>query len=259
VIQLNSSSLTYPGLEELKKFYFQKYYKKTSVLESVKLLSYFDSSLFKMLKDFVPAKTQLNTGLVIKPTILERTKQQRFEPAFVQYDYSGSLVVPSITGSNPMNQNLNTTFTEAIRIPSSSADTITASYVLYTHTDNREPFTGEYSGSEFTVYSQPTTSVVTELSLFRVETDNDTYVSYSAIPLNPTFNNISEARKSVQYMDLDYSSNVITPVNIGFITSRSFGEITEAATSFLDAPIQDSNYTLRRNINPRYLGSKNYF
>jgi len=252
----NSSSLTYPGLEEIKKFYFQKYYKKTSVLESVKLLSYFDSSLFKMLKDFVPAKTQLNTGLVIKPTILERTKQQRFEPTFVQYDYSGSLVVPSITGSNPMSQNLNTTFTEAIRIPSSSADTITASYVLYTHTDNREPFTGEYSGSEFTVYSQPTTNIVTELSLFRVEADNDTYVSYSAIPFNPTFNNISEARKSVQYMDLDYSSNIITPVNIGFITSRSFGEITEAATSFLDAPIQDSNYTLRRNINPRYLGSK---
>jgi hypothetical protein len=31
-------------------------------------------------------------------------------------------------------------------------------------------------------------------------------------------------------MDLDYSSNVITPVNIGFITSRSFGEITEQDT-----------------------------
>jgi hypothetical protein len=71
-------------------------------------------------------------------------------------------------------------------IPSSSADTITASGVIYNFTDNREPFTGEYSGSELTVYSQPTTSVVTELSYFRVETNNDTYVSYSAIPLNPT-------------------------------------------------------------------------
>ncbi len=252
----NSGSLTYPGLEELKKFYFQKYYKKTSVLESVKLLSYFDSSLFKMLKDFVPAKTLLKTGLVIKPTILERAKQQRFEPSFTYLDHSGSVTVVSVTGSNPTAQNLDTTFTEAISIPSSSANTITASYVLYTHTDNREPFTGEYSGSEFTVYSQPTTSVVTERSLFRVETDYSTSLEYSNIPLDPIFNNISEARKSVQYMDLDYSSNVITPVNIGFITSRSFGEITEAATSFLDAPIQDSNYTLLRNINPRYLGSK---
>jgi hypothetical protein len=57
-------------------------------------------------------------------------------------------------------------------------------------------------------------------------------------------------------MDIDYSSNIVTPVNIGFITSRSFGQITEQSTAFLDAPIQDSNYTLLRNVNPRYLGSK---
>jgi hypothetical protein len=253
----NSGSLTYPGLEELKKFYFQKYYKKTSVLESVKLLSYFDSSLFKMLKDFVPAKTLLKTGLVIKPTILERAKQQRFEPSFTYLDHSGSVTVVSITGSTPMGVPLNTTYTGEILIPSSSANTITASGVIYNFTDNREPFTGEYSGSELTVYSQPTTNVVTELSYFKTDPNNDTFVSYSAIPLDPTFNNISEARKSVQYMDLDYSSDVITPVNIGFITSRSFGEISEQDSSFLDAPIQDSNYTLLRNINPRYLGSKN--
>jgi len=253
----NSSSLTYPKLEELKDFYFKKYYKKTSVLESVKLLSYFDSSLFKMLKDFVPAKTQLNTGLVIKPTILERTKQQRFEPSFTYVDHSGSFEVVSITGSTPMGIPLNTTYTGEVLIPSSSANTITASGVVYNFTDNREPFTGEYSGSELTVYSQPTTSIVTELSYFNTKIDFSSSLSYSAIPLNPTLNNISEARKSTQYMDLDYSSNIITPVNIGFITSRSFGEITEADTPFLDAPIQDSNYTLLRNINPRYLGSKN--
>jgi hypothetical protein len=252
----NSSSLNYSGLEELKDFYYKKYYKKTSILESVKLLSYFDSSLFKMLKDFVPAKTLLKTGLVIKPTILERPKQERFEPSFTYIDHSGSISMVSITGSTPMGIPLNTTYIGKISILSSSADTITDSGILYNFTDNREPFTGEYSGSELTVYSQPSTSIVTEISYFNTEVDSDTLISYSQIPLNPTFNNISEARKSVQYMDLDYSSNIVTPVNIGFITSRSFGEISEADTAFLDAPIQDSNYTLLRNINPRYLGSK---
>ena len=252
-----SGSKNYPKLDELKEFYFKKYYKKTNTAEAIKLLSYFDNSLFKMLKDFVPAKTLLNTGLVIKPTILERSKQERFEPMFTYLDYSGSTQVVSITGSTPMGVPLNTTYTGEVLIPSSSANTITASGIIYNFTDNREPFTGEYSGSELTVYSQPTTSVATELSYFNTDPNNDTFVSYSAIPLNPTFNNISEARKSVQYMDLDYSSNVITPVNIGFITSRSFGDITEQNSTFLDAPIQDSNYTLLRNINPRYLGSKN--
>ena len=251
-----SGSLTYPKLDELKNFYFRKYYKKTSVLESIRLLSYFDNSLFKMLRDFVPAKTLLNTGLVVKPTILERTKQERFEPAFTYLDYSGSTKVVSVTGSNPMAENLNTSYTGEILIPSSSANTITASGVIYNFTDLREPFTGEYSGSELTVYTLPTSSTVTELSFFNTETNYSTSISYSAIPLDPTLNNISEARKSIRFMDVDYSSNPIVPVNIGYITSRSLGTLSESGSSFLDAPVQDSNYTLLRSKNPRYLGSK---
>ena len=253
--QLAASS-SYPQLNELRDFYFKKYYKSQNVFDVVKLLSYYDSSLFKMLKDFVPAKTKLNTGLVIKPHILERNKTEKFEPSFTYIDHSGSIDMVSITGSTPMGVPLNTTYTGNVAIPSSSANTITASYVTYNFTDNREPFTGEYSGSELTVYSQPTTSIVTEKSFFNTETSLEASVSYSAMPFLPTLNNISEARKSVQYMDLDYSSNVITPVNIGFITSRSFGQITEQDSAFLDAPVQDSNYTLLRNVNPRYLGSK---
>ena len=259
--QLAASS-SYPELNELRDFYFKKYYKQQSVFDIVKLLSYYDSSLFKMLKDFVPAKTLLNTGLVIKPHILERNKTEKFEPTFTYIDYSGSYKVVEVTGSTPMGISLNTNYTGEILIPSSSADTITASGVIYNFTDNREPFTGEFSGSEIRVYQTPTSSTVFEINTLNnlgKDTDSDfnISVSYSAIPLDPTFNNISEARKSVQYMDVDYSSDIITPVNIGFITSRSFGEITEADTTFLDAPIQDSNYTLLRSINPRYLGSKN--
>jgi hypothetical protein len=55
---------------------------------------------------------------------------------------------------------LNTTYTGEVLIPSSSADTITASGVIYNFTDNREPFTGEYSGSEIIVYKLPTSNVV---------------------------------------------------------------------------------------------------
>jgi hypothetical protein len=251
-----AASSSYPQLNELRDFYFKKYYKSQNVFDIVKLLSYYDSSLFKMLKDFVPAKTKLNTGLVLKPHILERNKTEKFEPSFTYIDHSGSIDMVSIEGTTPMGVALDTTYTGNVAIPSSSANTITASYVTYNFTDNSEPFTGEYSGSELTVYSQPATSLVTEKSFFNTETDADTSVSYSAVPFLPTLNNISEARKSVQYMDIDYSSNIVTPVNIGFITSRSFGQITEQATAFLDAPIQDSNYTLLRNVNPRYLGSK---
>jgi len=254
--QLAASS-SYKKLDELRDFYFKKYYKKQNLFDIVKLLSYYDSSLFKMIKDFVPAKTLLNTGLVIKSHILERNKRQKFEPSFTYVDYSGSYPVVSVTGSTPMGQALNTSYTGEILIPPSSANTITASGIIYNFNDNREAFTGEFSGSEIRVYQTPASGTVFELNTFNVETEYSTYLSYSFLPFNPTLNNISEARKSTQYIDLDYSSNPITPVNIGYITSRSFSTLTEQQTSFLDAPIQDSNYTLRRNINPRYLGSKN--
>jgi len=252
-----AASGSYPKLDELKKFYFRKYYKSQNVYDVIKLLSYYDSSLFKMLKDFIPAKASLRSGLVIKPHLLERNKTEKFEPSFTYIDHSGSIDMVSIEGSTPMGVPLDTTYTGNVAIPSGSGDTITASFVVYNFTDNVEAFTGEYSGSELTVYSQPTTSMVTEKSFFNTETEYSTSLSYSAVPFLPTLNNVLEARKSTQYMDIDYSSNIVTPVNIGFITSRSFGQITEQDTPFLDAPIQDSNYTLLRSVNPRYLGSKN--
>ena len=58
--------------------------------------------------------------------------------------------------------------------------------------------------------------------------------------------NIDIARTSIQYLDVDYSSGVLLPTNITTIIS---GTATPA-------PVQDSNYTLQRNIRPRYDGSR---
>ena len=111
-----------------------------------------------------------------------------------------------------MGQNLDTSYTGEILIPSSSANTITASGVTFNFTDNREPITGEFSGSEFVAYTQPLTSSVTEKSLFRVGPDTTTAASFSLVPFNPELNNVIEPRKSTQFMDVDYSTNIITPV-----------------------------------------------
>ncbi|MDB4617048.1 hypothetical protein OAE25_00115 [Verrucomicrobiales bacterium] len=248
-------SSSYKGLDQVRDFYFEKYFRKQNVHDVLNLLSYFDSSLFKMVEDFVPAKAELSTGFLIKPHLLERSKMKRFEPNFTYLDYSGSFIVPSITGSNAFNLDLNTSFTESVPIYSGS-DQITSQDVLVIRSDNRETFTGEYSGSEFTAYSLPTSNVVTEKSFFRTDPTTKTAVSFSLIPLNPTLNNISESRKSNNYLDLDYSSDQIVPLNFNLVASRSLGLISEQSSKFLNAEIQNSNYTLLRNINPRYLGSK---
>jgi hypothetical protein len=64
--------------------------------------------------------------------------------------------------------------------------------------------------------------------------------------LAPLLNNILDNRLSSEYMDVDYSSNAILPVNSSSLYSGS-------ATKFA---IPDSNYTSYRSTALRYEGSK---
>jgi hypothetical protein len=70
----SSSAEFYPDLNALRDSYFQKYTKNYNLVDFVRLIKFFDNSLFKMIKDFVPARTSLASGIVIKQHILERNK-----------------------------------------------------------------------------------------------------------------------------------------------------------------------------------------
>jgi hypothetical protein len=64
----------YPDLDRLRDEYFSKYTHNYNLWDYIRLIKFYDNSLFKMIKDFVPARTSLATGIVIKPTLLERRK-----------------------------------------------------------------------------------------------------------------------------------------------------------------------------------------
>jgi hypothetical protein len=70
----SSSAEFYPDLDALRDSYFEKYTKNYNLVDFVRLIKFFDNSLFKMIKDFVPARTSLASGIVIKQHILERNK-----------------------------------------------------------------------------------------------------------------------------------------------------------------------------------------
>ena len=72
--QVTSSATSYPDLNTLSNNFFQKYFDTYDLKDYVRLIKYFDNSLFKMIKDFVPARTSLTTGVVIKQHLLERNK-----------------------------------------------------------------------------------------------------------------------------------------------------------------------------------------
>jgi hypothetical protein len=92
----SSSAESYPSLDALRDSYFQKYTKNYNLVDFVRLIKFFDNSLFKMIKDFVPARTSLASGIVIKQHILERNKypqpQVDTNSIIAKYAKSGSII-----------------------------------------------------------------------------------------------------------------------------------------------------------------------
>jgi len=92
--QRSSSATSYPDLDALRNEYFEKYTSNYDLNDYIRLIKYFDNSLFKMIKDFVPARTSLASGVVIKQTLLERNKYPQPQTninSTIAYASSGSV------------------------------------------------------------------------------------------------------------------------------------------------------------------------
>ena len=92
------TSGSYPDLKDIRKVYDQKTRKKLGIGDYVRTIQFFDHTLFKMIKEFVPAKVNLKTGLVIEPHYLERTKiagtnvdYEQLTEHLAKYSPSGSI------------------------------------------------------------------------------------------------------------------------------------------------------------------------
>ncbi len=72
----------YPRLRESAEYFFQKY-TEGNIYDYIRLIKYVDTSLFKAIKAYVPARTSVSTGIVIKQHMLERN---RYAPPSITKD-----------------------------------------------------------------------------------------------------------------------------------------------------------------------------
>lgn len=118
----------------------------------IRLSKFYNNTLFKMIKDFVPARTNLNTGIILKPNILDRSKVKQVSLEVEQPEYTGSLDTLSVTGSNSGvfatvstgSGEYTTNYSFEIVLPSGSLGTISK-----THEEAK--YDGELSGSELRI------------------------------------------------------------------------------------------------------------
>jgi hypothetical protein len=173
----SSSNTSYPDLNTLQKDYFKKYSKTFGLTDYIRLIRFFDNSLFKMIKDFVPVRTGLASGLIIKQHILERSRVRPPQASWEDQTYSGSVTTLSsgyLTGSKiytftgstggtlpylqdytssgyyPPYINISQSWQEQIITPTGPTQ--------ITHNTLDEFYNGEFSGSKVTVSKMDITS-----------------------------------------------------------------------------------------------------
>ena len=263
-------SSSYIPLVELANTYFNaEYTSGYNVWDFIRVIKYYNNSLFKMLRDWVPARTSTSTGIIIQSHMLERNKYPRHEPTFTIL--SGSADIPGlvISGSDGGSVLGNTYYVEAIPVQyqSNSIDLGNSPGTIYMSSSNNiQKYTGEFSGStiqadvnnftqeEVSSYIYPWTSSVAP----SIAGGNIMFLTYS---LSPTLNNITGSVISQRFLELDYNSSQVTPVNFGLVTqslsqSLVIGNISQSMQPYSQyAQLQDYNYYLPSTVSIRYSGS----
>lgn len=224
----------YTELNKIRDEYFKKYKDSYDVKDFIRLIRYFDNSLFKLIKDFVPAKKYTTTGLLVKPHYLERTKHPQPQLDIKQLELSSSVEeiydFKGKTGGVLDREN---------KLPSSQSFDVVlptiAGNVNIIKDDQSEFYNGEY----------PLSNII--VSDGENNPENPFKFSSPDTAFDVLYGNTTEVTQNPKSFTLDYTLSDIQPKNLEAILSGS------ATNSFN----QLYNYNILRHTRPRYKGSKN--
>ena len=71
-----------------------------NVKDFVRFIKFFDNVLFRMVRDFVPARSVTDAGIILKPHLLDRNKAKAPSMVWTRPEYTGSIDTAFISGSN---------------------------------------------------------------------------------------------------------------------------------------------------------------
>ena len=274
-------SSSYTSLDDLADTVFtsgSSYVNVYNAFDFVRLIKFFDNSLFRIIKDFVPARSNISTGIVIKPHLLDRSKIKQPEvkwsnqtsPDFIhtgtQLDYTGSyystnfsidgnIETAFITGSTGLGSGYTSSYTETYANPSGGFQTLTR------NNHDEASYTGEYSGSIVRVSN----GELTKENDFKHSSLNLTGSEEFRISnYNSLKGDINSLRKSSRILKVDDSTysptqgtfqGFFVPGNFEIISSSIANGVQDLDERFF-AEVQDSNYDSVSWKNGRYEGSK---
>jgi uncharacterized protein (TIGR02145 family) len=92
------------------------------VYDFVRLIKFFDNTIFKMVKDFIPARTTASTGIIIKPHVLSRSKAKSVKLSGSRPEHTSSIDTAFTEGDSGGTFNsevsfYNTSYVDTIQTP----------------------------------------------------------------------------------------------------------------------------------------------
>ena len=124
------------------------------VEDFIRLIKFFDNNIFRMVRDFIPARTVADTGVIIKSHLLERNKMNSPVLSWTQPEHTGSLKTGFISGSNAKSFDStgpNLTKNQSKTSYTNRTQTPEGIRIIDTKLNEQVKFDGEFSGSVVTV------------------------------------------------------------------------------------------------------------
>ena len=129
-----------------------------NVFDYVRLIKFFDNTIFKMVRDFIPARVTADTGIIIKPHLLQRNKAKSVILSGSRTELSGSVDTAFIESSNGDTFGINDSYTTItygdLNNPSTNYRLVQTPSGLgqdYRHGHEETKFDGDFSGSNVIV------------------------------------------------------------------------------------------------------------
>lgn len=140
----------YTGLQTLLDSYTATN-SRYDIRDFVNLIRFFDNTLFKSIKDYVPARTNASVGIIVKPNVLNRSKAKLVSGSLSQREYTGSKSIGTFTGADGGSFDTpysgSTSYVQTLLTPSGSA-------IQNYHNFEIAKLDGEFSGSLIIASSQ---------------------------------------------------------------------------------------------------------
>ena len=190
-----SYSSSYIDLDNQKKTYYNFTSSYMDYAGFTRLIQFFDNSLFKMLKDYVPARANLSTGVTISSPILERNKWVLANPSS-----TSKIEVKDGTINGP---SISTEYTDIYSY-------LTGSKVAY--------YDGNLTGSYINVYNYFVSGNINPYLHPTSSLNAGDLYRFNHTDFNVLFNNVSESRVSINRQKIEYifgtTGSIISPTSL---------------------------------------------